>query len=90
VMKTGDLAGTLIEAGRALQKGRTLPAGTTETKPARPLPPEARSPSPNVGKRPAAGARGNGRGNGERVVDALAEMTGAPTNRARRYFEEGD
>lgn len=88
VMKTGDLAGALIEAGEALKRGRTVAGSPPETKPSRPLPPEARTPSPNVGKRAAPGARGNGRSSAENTVNALAEMVGTSPNKARRYFEE--
>lgn len=87
VMKTGDLEAVILKAARAIEKGR----GGANTSPARrptPLPPEARTPSPSVGKRPSAGSRGNGRGSVERATNALAEMTGASSTAARRYFEE--
>lgn len=83
VNKTGDLRGAILEAAAALQK-------PTAARTQKPLPPEARTPSPTVGKRPQSGSRGNGRASAERVVDALAEMTGTSSRAARRYFEEGD
>lgn len=87
VMKTGDLAGALIEAGEALKKGRTVPGNAPTTKTATPLPPEARTPSPSAGKR-TAGARSAGRSSLDNAVNALAEMVGTSPNTARRYFEE--
>ena len=84
VQKTGDLVGTLEKVSKALQKGRTIPA---ETPKAKLLPPEARTPSPSVGRRPSNGTRPT-QARQETVVNALAEMVGSSPTRARNYFEE--
>lgn len=86
VAKTGDLEGEILRAAKAIEKGRS--AGATVPRKAAVLPPEARTPSPSVGKRPAVGSRGNGRASAEKVTNALAQMTGTSPRAARRYFEE--